>query len=213
MKSRILMICCVMLCGGVLPAATDFQHGMSNVLQKVSSSRHWERMQSTNAIDMLVSTTTNADLIAECRLLKAAVLIERAETEFDGAALSEAASLCADIKTEYQGKHDDWRLWGSILVDMQASAAMGNYTNVYAAATNAIALSPPADFERSTNVWCALFGPDIPSRMSLADAFRVNAVDALLSIDRTSDISSLTNGLSLAAVESVAELLSEGDRK
>lgn len=62
-------------------------------------------------------------------------------------------------------------------------------------------------------MWCALFGPDIPSRMSLADAFRVNAVDALLSIDRTSDISSLTNGLSLAAVEDVAELLSEGDRK
>ncbi|MBQ8125101.1 MAG: hypothetical protein IJ173_04345 [Kiritimatiellae bacterium] len=65
-------------------------------------------MQSTNAIDLLVSTTTNADLIADCRLLKATVLIERAETEFDGAALSEAASLCADIKTEYQGKHDDF---------------------------------------------------------------------------------------------------------
>ena len=49
--------------------------------------------------------------------------------------------------------------------------------------------------ERSTNVWSALFGPEIPDVISLRDAFRFNAADALLSVDKAADVNALTNGL------------------
>lgn len=195
MTTRFCIAAFLALCGIPLLAEVDYQSGLTNALHLFSSSRHWERMQSTNCINVLISSTTNADRIAECKLLKAAVLVECAEIELDDAAYSEATNLCAAVKAEYSGRGDNWLLWGSILVNMQALSAMEQYTNVYAVATNAIALSPPLDFARSTNVWSALFGPEIPDSISLRDAFRFNAADALLSIDKTADVNALTNGL------------------
>ena len=195
MMTKFCIAVILAMCGIPLLAEADYQSGLTNALHLFSSSRYWERMQSTNYINALISSTTNADRIAECRLLKAAVLVECVESELDDAAYSEATNLCATVKAEYSGRSDNWRLWGSILVDMQALSAMEQYTNVYVVATNAIALSPPLDFARSTNVWTALFGAEIPDVISLRDAFRFNAADALLSIDKTADVDALTNGL------------------
>jgi hypothetical protein len=82
-------------------------------------------MQSTNDIDALIASTTNADRIAECRLLKAAVLVECAEIELDDAAYSEATNLCAIVEADYSERCDNWRLWGSFLVGLQARLAIG----------------------------------------------------------------------------------------
>ena len=205
-KSLCITICTILF-GVSLFAEADYQTGLTNALHYFSSSRYWERMHATNIIDSLVSTTTNEGNIAECNLLKAAALIECAEIEINDSAYSEATNLCEAVKAEYYGCHDDWRLWGSILVGMQAMAAMEQYTNAFVAATNAISLSPPSDLEMPTNVWHALFGPDIPSRISLLDAFRINAADALISIDKNADIFAYTNGLSQAGMDEVSELL------
>jgi len=209
MMTKFCIAVILAMCGIPLLAEADYQSGLTNALHLFSSSRYWERMQSTNYINALISSTTNADRIAECRLLKAAVLVECVESELDDAAYSEATNLCATVKAEYSGRSDNWRLWGSILVDMQALSAMEQYTNVYVVATNAIALSPPVDFERATNTWCALFGADMPSRISLTEAFRINAADALISIDRRADISAYTNGLSEAGMLAITDMLAK----
>ena len=201
MKQPMCLIMCFFLCGMPLFAEEEYQSGLTNVLRCFSADRRWERMHATNVIDSLIATTTNSGNIAECRLLKAAALIECAEVESDDAAYAEATNLCETVKSEYAERRDDWRLWGSILIGMQALAAVEQYTNAYAVATNAIALSPPADFERTTNVWCALFGEDIPSRISLMDAFKANAAMSLLMSDGNADISAYTNGLPARALE------------
>ena len=206
MTTRFCITVFLALCGVPLLAEVDYQSGLTNALHLFSSSRHWERMQSTNYINMLISSTTNADRIAECKLLKAAVLVECAESELDDAAYSEATNLCASVKAEYSGRSDDWRLWGSMLVNMQALSAMEQYTNVYAVATNAITLSPPSDFAISTNVWSALFGEEIPGSISLRDAFRFNAADALLSIDKAANVNALTNGLPSEMISRLVEI-------
>jgi hypothetical protein len=78
---------------------------------------------------------------------------------------------------------------------MQSLALGEEYAKIYSIATNTIPIAPTSGLERSTNVWSALFGPEIPDVISLRDAFRFNAADALLSIDKAADVNALTNGL------------------
>ena len=95
------------------------------------------------------------------------------------------------------------------MLQLQALSLKGKYDEAFVVATNSMAIAPASGFEVMTNIWCALFGPEIPSQVSLRDAFAVNAIDALLSQDRTADISSLTNGLSAAAMHKIEEMTSK----
>ena len=83
MMTKFCIAVILAMCGIPLLAEADYQSGLTNALHLFSSSRYWERMQSTNYINALISSTTNADRIAECRLLKAAVLVECVESELE----------------------------------------------------------------------------------------------------------------------------------
>ena len=133
--------------------------------------------------------------LVECRLLKSAVLLERAETEHDTLARVEATNLLWAIEREYANRPKDWRFFGARLVLMQSLALGEEYAKIYSIATNTIPIAPTSGLERSTNVWSALFGPEIPDVISLRDVFRFNAADALLSVDKAADVNALTNGL------------------
>jgi len=187
-----LITCCVVF---LLHAEINFQEQMNSILTGFSSTNYLERMGSTNQINALIAATTNGDELAECRLLKSAVLLECAETEHDASARVEATNLLWSVEHEYANRQGDWRFFGARLVLMQSLALGEEYAKIYSIATNTIPIAPTCGFERSTNVWLSLFGPEIPDGISLRDAFRFNAADALLSIDKAADVSALTNGL------------------
>ncbi len=198
-----LVVFCAVL---ALPAEINCQEQMMSILSSFSSTNYWERMSVTNQIATLIAATTNGDELAECRLLKAAVLLECAETEHDDSARVEATNLLWALDREYANRHDDWRFFGVRLVMMQSLALSEDYASVYSLATNTIPSAPISDFERSTNVWTALFGPDIPVTVSLKDAYRFNAADAMLSLDRNANIFALTNGLPSEMIGNLIEI-------
>ena len=207
MRKILLSAVCILICASCLIADDGYQSGITNILHKLSSIGYRERMSATNSIDLLMLTQTNNDHIAECKLLKAIALLECAEIEHDNSLCTTARNLCESVKSDYSCCPSGWRFMGACLIEMQALAQKEEYAQAYSLATNVIAFAPLADFERSTNIWCALFGADIPTQISLRDAFKVNAAEALLSMDRASDITALTNGLPPRAMEKIAELL------
>ena len=188
----VLAVCCAVF---ALPAEVNYHEQMASILHDFSSTNYLERMGSMNQINALIVATTNGDELVECRLLKSAVLLERAETEHDTLARVEATNLLWAIEREYANRPKDWRFFGARLVLMQSLALGEEYAKIYSIATNTIPIAPTSGLERSTNVWSALFGPEIPDVISLRDAFRFNAADALLSVDKAADVNALTNGL------------------
>ena len=194
-KVKVVVVLLFSFATCALLAEVGHQEQMRTILGGFSSTNYWERMNTTNKINLLMMATTNGDELADCKLLKSAVLLERAEIEHDGKARDEATNLLWSIEGEYSARQVDWRFFGVRLVLMQSLALSEDYTRIHSLATNTIPIAPTSDFERATNVWSALFGPEIPSKVSLKDAFRFNAADALLSIDTSADVYALTNGL------------------
>ena len=160
----VLAVCCAVF---ALPAEVNYHEQMTSILHDFSSTNYLERMGSMNQINALIVATTNGDELVECRLLKSAVLLERAETEHDTLARVEATNLLWAIEREYANRPKDWRFFGARLVLMQSLALGEEYAKIYSIATNTIPIAPTSGLERSTNVWSALFGPEIPDVISL----------------------------------------------
>ncbi len=206
MKRVLLLSCLLFSEGASLPCVAGFNEQITGILDGFSSVKYSERMQTTNQIDLLLMTLTNCNETASCKLLKSAVLLELAEVEHDDSAYDEATNLCSSVELAYCGSGSDWRFFASRMLQLQALSLKGKYSDAFSIATNSMVVAPVSDFEMTTNIWVALFGHEIPVQVSLRDAFAVNAVDALLSQNKTADISSFTNGLSAAAMHKIEEM-------
>ena len=207
---RVLFLSCLLFSEWAsLPSVAGFNEQIAEILDGFSSVQYYERMQTTNQINLLLAAVTNCDDRASCNLLKSAVLLELAETEHDDLAYAEATNLCSSVELAYCGSSSDWRFFASRMLQSQAYSLKGDYSEVFSVATNSMAVAPVSGFEMTTNIWVALFGPEIPAQVSLRDAFAVNAADALLSQDRNADLSSLTNGLTGTAMQKIEELFSK----
>jgi len=208
MKRVLILFCLLFSEGTSLLSAVGFNEQITGILDGFSSAQYYERMQTTNQINLLLATVTNCDESASCKLLKSAVLLELAEVEHDDSAYAEATNLCSSVELAYCGSSSDWRFFASRMLQLQALSLKGKYGDAFPIATNSMVIAPVSGFEMTTNIWVALFGHEIPAQVSLRDAFAVNAVDALLSQDKAADITSLTNGLTGTAMQKIEELIS-----
>ena len=89
MKRVFILFCLLFSEGTSMLCAVGFNEQITVILDGFSSAQYYERMQTTNQINLLLSTVTNCDESASCKLLKSAVLLELAEVEHDDSAYAE----------------------------------------------------------------------------------------------------------------------------
>lgn len=168
---------------------------MDCVVRGFTSDKYNSRICTTNDIAALMAASANEHELAACRLMKAALLLECSEIEFNDAAYDEATNLCAAVEASYESCIDEWPLHAARLLQIQAFAQGNLYDAAFSSATNAASSVPQTGVATTNTEWTALFGTEIPARISLTDAFRANAAAARMKLDPTADITSLTNGI------------------
>ena len=215
MMKKILLIVLPVVMLPVL-ASEVYDSEIGSILQDVSSTNRMVRLNATNRIDTLMTSLSNREEIATCKLLMAKLRAECAditgdESIYDFHAYNDVTNLCWSVLHDFDSDRTTWPFYGASLLLPFPLSMDKKYGDMFSVATNALfAIDAQDGILIETNVWSVLFGPELLQTSNMRVTFRTIAASSLLLSDSMADVSSYTNGLPASALSVVNAIRSEG---
>lgn len=211
---RILTIVLSVAVSQVL-ASSVYESEIGSILQDVSSTNRTVRLNATNRIDTLMRSLSNRVEIAACKLIMAKLRTECAdimgdESIYDFHAYHDATNLCWSVLHDFDAERTTWPFYGASLLLPLPLSMDKRYGDMFFVATNALSsIDARNEILIDTNVWSAVFSPELLQTGNMRASFRMLAASSLLLSGSTADVSAYTNGLPASALSVINAIRSE----
>lgn len=204
-------------CSVAVAACAGMQVELDAILADFASSDRNVKFGIANKLDSLLSETNSAETRSVCKLLKAELLLKRADIASPDAeelyspdAYHETTNICASLMEEFSEGSPSWQFYAAAALETEALSLDGRHEDAFRVATNALSrLSGHGGFNIETNVCKALFGMEALSAGDVELVLKSTAAISLSVSDKGADISAYTNGLPESLILPIRELIGE----